>query len=161
MVAGLGNLETWTDGQAYLKRIRNFLVFNPNDFLSPDDAPVTKRDAKLYKLCWNAGPAHMSPVGYEKLATSLLESVSEGNFSRAINKTASTESLASASASTASLERPASVRDQKKVDWSQRRQSWVLESDTVAHRQYGNNPNIRGRRTGKWRGRGLRRGRGG
>jgi hypothetical protein len=47
MVAGLANLETWTDDQAYLKRIWNFLVFNPNDFLSPDDAPVTKRDTRL------------------------------------------------------------------------------------------------------------------
>jgi hypothetical protein len=115
MVAGLANLETWSDDQAYLKRIRNFLVFNPNDFLSPDDAPVTKRYAKLYKLCWNAGPVHMSPMGYEKLATSLLETVAEGNFSRAINKAASTESLASASASTTSTGRPASVRGQKRL----------------------------------------------
>jgi hypothetical protein len=86
MVAGLANLETWTDDQAYLKRIRNFLVFNPNDFLSPDDAPVTRSDTRLYKICWNAGPVHMLPVGYEKLANSMLESVTEGIFSRAINK---------------------------------------------------------------------------
>jgi hypothetical protein len=159
IVAGLSNLETWTDDQAYLKRIRNFMVFNPNDFLSPDDVPVTKRDAKLYKMCWNAGPVHMSALGYEKLAASLMESVAEGSYSRAINKATSTESLSTASAT--STGRPASNRGQKKVDWSQRRQSWVLESDTVAHRQYGNNPNFRGRGVGKWRGRGLRRGRGG
>jgi hypothetical protein len=64
LTEGLSNLETWTDDQAYLKRIRNFLTFNPNDFFSPDEDPITKRDAKIYKQCWKAGPVHMTQFGY-------------------------------------------------------------------------------------------------
>jgi hypothetical protein len=55
LTEGLSNLETWMDDQSYLKRIRNFVVFNPNDFFSPD----TKKDARVFKQCWKAGPVHM------------------------------------------------------------------------------------------------------
>jgi hypothetical protein len=56
LTEGLANLETWTDGQAYLIWMQNFLTFNPNDFFSPDDDPITKKDARTFKQCWKAGP---------------------------------------------------------------------------------------------------------
>jgi hypothetical protein len=60
------------DDQAYLKRILNFLVYDPNGFFIPDKDSVTKKDTKLYKMCWSAGLVHMTPVGYEKLASALI-----------------------------------------------------------------------------------------
>jgi hypothetical protein len=83
LTEGLSNLETWMDDQSYLKRIRNFLVFNPNDFFSPDNDTITKKDARVFKQCWKAGPVHMTSYGYEKMAASLLEAIIDGSFSRA------------------------------------------------------------------------------
>jgi hypothetical protein len=147
LTEGLANLETWIDDQAYLKRIRNFMVYNPNDFLSPDDTAVTKKDTKLYKMCWREGPVHMTSFGYERMATALTEAIMEGQFSRTGPATA-----APAGGSTAANPRPESrsTSNTKKIDWSQRRQAWVTGSDTVVHRQYNENP--RGRGIGKLRG---------
>jgi hypothetical protein len=157
---GLGKIETWTDDQAYLKRIRNFLVYNPNDFLSPDEDSVTKKDTKFYKMCWNAGPVHMSTFGYEKLAIAIIEAIADGNFSRTQSKTP-TEPRGGSATST-SVQRPQARGGQRKVDWSLHRQSWVSGSDTVAHRNYNAGMSRGNRGGGKWRGRGgFFRGRGG
>jgi hypothetical protein len=127
LTEGLANLETWVDDQAYLKRIRNFMTFNPNDFFSPDEDPITKKDAKIYKQCWKAGPVHMTQLSVATVAVS-----------NPSNKTP----------------RSAPRGGQQWPDLSKQRQSWITKSDTVAHRnnddnkQHGNN-----RGGGKWRGR--------
>jgi hypothetical protein len=163
LTEGLANLETWVDDQAYLKRIRNFMTFNPNDFFSPDEDPITKKDARIYKQCWKAGPVHMTQFGYEKLAAALIEALEEGNFSRVGNTSASVTTVAVANPSNR-IPRLASRGGQQRFDLSKHRQSWITKSDTVAHRnnddnnrQHGNN-----RGGGKWRGRaGPYRGHGG
>jgi hypothetical protein len=73
----------WIDDQSYLKRIRNFMVVNPNLVIAPDNA--YKKDAKTFKMYWKNGPVHMSSTGYEKLAQGILEELATGNFSRAVN----------------------------------------------------------------------------
>jgi hypothetical protein len=158
LAEGLSNLETWTDDQAYLKRIRNFLTFNPNDFFSPDEDPITKKDAKVYKQCWKAGPVHMTQFGYEKLAAALVDTLEEGNFSRVGSVTADTAAVPSKNP------RPGLRGGQQRFDLSKSRQSWIMGSDTVAHRNHDDNGRQSGnnRGGGKWRGRaGSYRGRGG
>jgi hypothetical protein len=156
LTEGLSNLETWMDDQAYLKRIRNFMVFNPNDFFSPDNDTITKKDARVYKQCWKAGPVHMTSVGYEKMAASLLEALIEGTFSR--SGPAAPAATSTSTPSSSSHNRwPPPAGGQRKFDWSKRRQAWVLGSDAVAHRNYndGNGGSRgRGRGGGKWRGHG-------
>jgi hypothetical protein len=127
------------------------MVYNPNDFLSPDDTAITKKDTKLYKMCWREGPVHMTSFGYERMATALTEAIMEGQFSRT-GPAAATPTANS----TAANPRSDSGSSTKKIDWSQRRQSWVTDSDTVVHRHYNENP--RGRGTGKLRGRRFFRG---
>jgi hypothetical protein len=58
-------LETWIDDQAFLKRIRNFHVVNPNDVITPDG--LTKKDTRAFKMYWRSVLVHMTSVGYEKL----------------------------------------------------------------------------------------------
>jgi hypothetical protein len=59
---GLASLETWIDDQSYLKRIRNFIVVNPNMIIAPDS--MNKLKTKTFKLYWKSGPIHMTPMGY-------------------------------------------------------------------------------------------------
>jgi hypothetical protein len=77
---GLDSLQTWIDDQSYLKRIRNFIVVNPNLIIAPDS--VNKMETKTFKLYWKSGPIHMSTIGYKKLAAGLLEEMSSATFSR-------------------------------------------------------------------------------
>jgi hypothetical protein len=82
MATGLANLETWLDDQAYLKRIRNFVVINPNNYFTSDTDGVTKSDTKAFKLLWRDGPVHMVDAGYQKLAKNILDALPEVTFSR-------------------------------------------------------------------------------
>jgi hypothetical protein len=148
---GLSVLETWIDDQAFLKRIRNFHVVNPNDIITPDG--LTKKDTRAFKMYWRSGPVHMTTVGYEKLGKGIVEEATNAVFKRA-----------DAPASTTNIQRPPITRGRARgrgsVDLSTRRQGWITNSDTVAHRSYHDNNSStsqnRGQRgqRGHWRGRG-------
>jgi hypothetical protein len=161
MATGLANLETWLDDQAYLKRIRNFVVINPNNFFTSDTDGVTKSDTKAFKLLWRDGPVHMVDAGYQKLAKNILEALPEVTFSRSY----SNEEKPATSGSSQQA-RPPRGRGRGCVDWAARRQSWVTSSDTVAHRtaphgSEAGSSNSRGRGTGgrrPWRAGGQWRG---
>jgi hypothetical protein len=92
----------------------------------------------------------MTSVGYEKLVRGIVEEVSNAIFKRA-----------EAPASTQQQQRPPITRGRARgrgsVDLSTRRQGWITNSDTVAHRSYQDNISStnqnRGQR-GHWRGRG-------
>jgi hypothetical protein len=56
---GLDSLHTWIDHQSYLKRIRNFIVVNPNLIIAPDS--VNKMETKTFKLYWKSGAIHIAP----------------------------------------------------------------------------------------------------
>jgi hypothetical protein len=82
-----------------------------------------------------------------------VEALEEGNFSRVGSGAAATTAVA-----TPSHKNPRSGPrgGQQKVDLSKNRQSWIMGSDPVAHRNHEENSRQTGtsRGGGKWRGRG-------
>jgi hypothetical protein len=160
---GLDSLHTWIDDQSYLKRIRNFIVVNPNLIIAPDS--VNKMETKTFKLYWKSGPIHMAPIGYEKLAKGLLEEMSSATYSRAAS---TAEKAAAADPATPRGCGRGRGRARGHIDWSTKRKDWVSNDDIVAHRNYTNSRGGRGGmvRGGGGRGRGASirgqwRGRGG
>jgi hypothetical protein len=139
---GLATLETWIDDQAFLKRIRNFLVLNPNLIIAPDHAQ--KKDARTFKAYWKDGPVHMASAGYEKLAAGIVEELASATFSRPVN----TELIEATGKSEAARGRGIG-RGRGQIDLSTRRQNWVCSNDAVVHRTYSEE---RGRGSGRGRG---------
>jgi hypothetical protein len=103
----------------------------------------------------------MTQFGYEKLAAALVEALEKGNFSRVGSVSAATAAGATPSNK---IPRSGPRGGQQRVDLSKNRQSWIMGSDTVAHRNHDDNSRQSGnnRGGGKWRGwAGPYRGRGG
>jgi hypothetical protein len=83
LASGLDSLETWLDDQAYLKRIRNFCVINPNFFTPEDEGSPRKVYMKSFKMLLRDDPVHISCTGYTKLAQCIVDSIPDITFSRA------------------------------------------------------------------------------
>jgi hypothetical protein len=66
--------------ESYLKRIRNFIVVNPNMVIAPDS--VNKLETKTFKLYCKSGPIHMTTIGYKKLAVGIPQEIASTTFSR-------------------------------------------------------------------------------
>jgi hypothetical protein len=75
----------------------------------------------------------MTQFGYEKLAAALVDTLEEGNFSRVGSVAANTAALATSSNK---IPRSGPRGGQQRVDLSKNRQSWIMGSDTVAHRNH-------------------------
>jgi hypothetical protein len=145
LIEGLSTIETWINDQAYLKRVKNFHVVNPNDVITPVGS--TKKDMPTFKTYWHAGPVHMTSTGYDKLVRGIVEEVAGATYKRSETQ----PPLASP--------QPPQIRGQGSIqgrlDLASRRQGWVSGNDTVAHHNYGEQKRGAGGsrdNRGQWRG---------
>jgi hypothetical protein len=69
MTGALTDFERWIKDQAYMKRLKNYCVINPNQVMAKGS------NKKQIKQFWKAGPVHMASAGYAKLAEGLLDSL--------------------------------------------------------------------------------------
>jgi hypothetical protein len=130
VVDGLSEVRRSLKDLIFGKKLRNFKVMDPLDLMYGDDEEGRKRG------CWNPlDPIHPSSAGYDALVQGLLTAYADTTFNRQYTPQRGGGG-----------------------DMRHRRQSWVVEDDTTAHRNYGY-PAGRGAAT-NWRGRarGGRRG---
>jgi hypothetical protein len=123
------------------KRIKHFKVLSPH-LLLLQGADEQEQAASLDSL-WHGDPVHLVPGKYEVLVTALVERLETENFTNQHTNQHQRQ--------------PNSTSIGERVPIHHRRQSWVVDDDTLAHRDYryerGNS--ARGR-TGHGRGRGGR-----
>jgi hypothetical protein len=132
----------------YGKRVKNFKVVSPNIMLltGGDDQ---EQAASLNSL-WDEDPVHLVPGKYEVLVTAIVERSAQEVFTNAPGSKHPPQ--------------PNSNTLSGRIPRHHQRQSWVVDDDTLAHRNY--DYELRGRgggrggHGGRGRGRGRARGRG-
>jgi hypothetical protein len=116
------------------KKIRNFTAMSPLELFPNDDS-----DEEQEKIVfWGTDPVHLTAEGYDELVRALAEAAVSGTYERSSN----------------TKEKKPTVAQPKKRTIVHKRQSWVSEDDTTAHRVYSH---PRGG-TNQFRGRGQYRG---
>jgi hypothetical protein len=129
----MGNMAEWLQDMAYTRRIRNFVVVNPNDLMRAGSTPVN---------FWAEGPVHMNAQGYTALSAALVDHAAIMKLSR-------------------KTEMKPPVGGPSGVDRAATRPSWVSGNDSAVHRNYDDvtrGGGGRGRGSGPYRGRGRGRG---
>jgi hypothetical protein len=135
----------------YGKRIKNFKVVSPNIMLLTG-ADDQEQAASLNSL-WDEDPVHLVPGKYEVLVTAIVERSAQEVFTNAPGSKLPPQ--------------PNSNTLSGRIPRHHQRQSWVVDDDTLAHRNY--DYELRGRGGGRGghggrgrggRGRGRARGRG-
>jgi hypothetical protein len=132
IVDGLGEVRRSLQDLIFGKKLKNFKILDPLSLMYGNGGDESRK-----KGCWNPlDPIHPSASGYDALVQGLMSSYAETNYNR-----------------------PYTPQHGDGSGERHRRQSWVAEDDTTAHRTY--NERGRGRGRGNWRGRGRGSWRGG
>jgi hypothetical protein len=131
VVNGLGEVRRSLQDLIFGKKLKNFKILDPLSLMYGDGDDDNRK-----KGCWNPlDPIHPSAAGYDALVQGLMSSYAETNYNR-----------------------PYIPQHGDGGGQRHRRQSWVAEDDTTAHRTYNERGSGRGRGNWRGRGRGSRRG---
>jgi hypothetical protein len=144
MPSALTDFERWIKDQAYMKRLKNYCVVNPNQVMAKGS------NKKQIKQFWKAGPVHMASAAYVKLAEGLLDSLESLTFVRPTTTPEDAEEHAAGPS--AAQHSPAAAASTQQ----DRRKHWVKYDDALVHRYY-NQDGLRGHsapRGNPWQGRG-------
>jgi hypothetical protein len=145
MANALVETEGWLRDQAYMKRIKNYVVMCPNRLLGLQGS--TMPTANTLGRLWQDNPVHMTGAGYQQLAEDLLEALVGAKFTRPVEPQA-----------------VSSVYLEHKGGWpmsqhTDKRKAWVKQDDVLAQRGISEDIPQGSRRGGHYRGhRGHNRG---
>jgi hypothetical protein len=132
MGTALNDIEKWLRDLSYMKRIRNYLVVNPNSMPAVKSSIV--KSAKSVSKFWKKSPVHMTPEGYQLLADSILEDIPDMAFIRPEMTEAAEVTEQSPEPAPPPVLAPAprgTARLSSKVD---SRKEWVRSDDAIVHR---------------------------
>jgi hypothetical protein len=109
----MAHLEEWVKDFTFSKRIRNFKVISATEAVTISSGKIMK--SRELKANLGTDPVHLTAAGYAKLAEVVLEQTGK-EYTRA--------------------KRKAPIQGRKN-NLCHKRQKWIIEDDTTAHRNYG------------------------